>query len=154
MWSVLLVVMLALSGDQALGSCSVTRDDVISMIGYYNDDVWGRNASPAHRAYVKDSIYKTVQRESGTNHCRDGRVIGGDAYRNGQGFHSLGFAQLHDGYDDNGRYIGSAWWRHDNPYRALDRADAEIQAAFITWYAWTHGNLGPWCTPHAQSWMC
>lgn len=138
--------------------CTTTREDVISLIGYFNDDVYGRDADPVYRAYVKQSIYYTVQRESGTNQCRpDGSYVLGDRYLNGRGYHSVGFAQLHDGYDDSGRYIGSAWHNARNPYRHLGlagRYDAEVQAAFITWYAWTFKNLGPWCTPHVESWMC
>lgn len=142
------------------GPCVTTREDIISLVGYYNDEVWGPHfgASAARMAYVKTAIYATGDRESGNNQCRpNGQYVVGDWYADGRRGHSISFVQLHDGYNDAGYYIGSAWHNAENPYRHLGlnaRYDAEIAAAFITWYAYRYGNLGPWCTPHAQSWMC
>lgn len=150
----LVVALLVLAPTaRAERGCTASREDVISLIGYYSDDVWGPyfGASPEWMATVKRAIYNTVQRESGTNQCRsDGSYMVGDSG------HSVGFSQLHDGYL-NGYYVGSAWHNAENPYRymGLDaRYDPEVQAGFITWWAYRYGNLCPWWTNAASAWLC
>lgn len=149
--------------QEHIAGCATTREDVIGLVGYFNDDVWGPHfhASPSLMAQVKAWIYATGDRESGNNQCRsDGSYVLGDRYLTGLGYHSVSFVQLHDGYDDYGHYIGSAWWVWDNPYRGLGlagRYDPAVAAGFITWYAYRYGNLNPWCTTPASgkpSYMC
>jgi hypothetical protein len=119
-----LFVPLSAERAEAAGSiCHTTWADVVSMIGYAADDVFGVD---------KSVLYAVAQLESGGRHCTSA-----GAFVIGDGGASVGVFQLHRW----GVFGDAHPWRWMGPDA---RYDPLVNVFFAAWYLKSYGHMCPW----------